>query len=152
MDRLVITSPVGPLGIIGENGLLTGITFDETRETTSEAAYLCLAAEEIVSYFAGERRRFDIPFALSGPPFFVKCLRMLEKVPYGKLISYGELAYLAGSPRAARAAGNAVHQNPLPIIIPCHRVVAAGGGIGGFGGGLDKKRILLRTEGITAYE
>lgn len=152
MERLVIASPVGKLGLIGENGFLTGITFDETRETTSEEAYLRRAAEELSEYFEGKRREFDIPYVLSGSPFYKKCLEALIKVPYGSLISYGELAALAGSPRAARAVGNAVHNNPLPILIPCHRVIAGDGSIGGFGGGLDKKRTLLRIEGVKIYE
>ena len=152
MERLVIPSPVGRLGLAGQNGLLTGIVFDETRETTSEAAYLYKAAEELNEYFEGKRQSFDIPCLLSGPPFFMKCLKALITVPYGTLISYGELAGLAGSPRAARAVGNAVHNNPLPILIPCHRVIAGDGSIGGFGGGLDKKRILLAIEGVRRYE
>jgi methylated-DNA-[protein]-cysteine S-methyltransferase len=105
---------------------------------------------ELKEYAAGKRTRFDIALDLDPLPAFTrKVLRTLLEVGHGKLLSYGELAARAGSPRAARAVGGAVGRNPIPVIIPCHRVVASNG-IGGFGLGLECKRALLAIEGVTA--
>jgi methylated-DNA-[protein]-cysteine S-methyltransferase len=100
------------------------------------------------SYFSGDLTEFDLDLNIKAGGFQKTALQELAKVPHGKTISYGELAVLAGSPRAARAAGTACARNPIPIVIPCHRVLASGGGIGGFGGRIDIKRFLLRLEGV----
>ena len=98
-------------------------------------------------YLAGRRRRFTVPVDLSGVPAFQRrVLQALRRVPYGRTITYGQLAARAGRPRAARAVGQAMAHNPVPLIVPCHRVVASGGGLGGFGGGLALKRRLLALE------
>ncbi len=102
----------------------------------------------IESYFAGRKQKFDFKFELVAEGFRRKVLMALSKVPYGTAVSYGELAALAGSPRASRAAGSACATNPLPLVIPCHRVIAAGGRIGGYGGGLEHKKFLLRLEDV----
>ncbi len=104
-------------------------------------------ALQLQDYFAGRRRHFEIPLNLQGTPFQLKVWDALARVPFGQLITYGELARHVGTPDGARAVGGAVGANPLPIIIPCHRVVASGGGLGGFGAGLDWKRRLLAVEG-----
>jgi methylated-DNA-[protein]-cysteine S-methyltransferase len=103
---------------------------------------------ELDEYFAGERKRFDIGVdrALLGP-FAKKVLGRTARIPYGKVSTYSEVAAAAGSPRASRAAGNALARNPIPIVIPCHRVLRAGGGLGGYAGGLDRKTRLLELEG-----
>ncbi len=103
---------------------------------------------ELDEYFAGRRRSFSLKldWRLIGP-FATRVLTRTSQIPYGSSSSYGEIAAEAGSPRAARAAGNALGGNPIPIIIPCHRVLHAGGGLGGYGGGLDRKRFLLQLEG-----
>lgn len=103
---------------------------------------------ELDEYFAGRRTRFELPldWALIGP-FARRVLARTVAIPYGSHSSYGELASEAGSPRGARAAGNALGSNPIPIVIPCHRVLHAGGGLGGYGGGLERKRWLLELEG-----
>jgi len=107
------------------------------------------AEREIREYCAGRRRRFTVTIDLSGvPPFHRKVLAAARRIPCGRTVTYGELARRAGSPRAARAAGQAMAHNPVPLIVPCHRVVAAGGGLGGFGGGLALKRRLLALEGV----
>lgn len=107
------------------------------------------AEREIREYLAGRRRRFTVPADLSAAtPFHRKVLAALARVPYGRTVTYGQLAARAGRPRAARAVGQAMANNPVPLIFPCHRVVAAGGGLGGFGGGLDLKRRLLALEAI----
>ncbi len=99
-------------------------------------------------YFAGDLMRFDLKLDIVAGGFRRLALEKLARVPYGSTISYGELAARAGSPRAARAAGSACARNPIAIVIPCHRVIAADGGIGGFGGRTDIKRFLLRLEGV----
>jgi methylated-DNA-[protein]-cysteine S-methyltransferase len=108
------------------------------------------ALRQVGEYLAGARRAFDlrIDWALPHTPFQRRVWQALCGVPYGTAVSYGELAALAGRPGAARAVGNAMNQNPIALVIPCHRVIAAGGRIGGYGGGLDIKRALLALEGI----
>jgi methylated-DNA-[protein]-cysteine S-methyltransferase len=103
---------------------------------------------ELDEYFDGERRRFDLKVdrALLGP-FARKVLGRTARIPYGKVSTYSEVAAAAGSPRASRAAGNALARNPIPIVIPCHRVLRTGGGMGGYAGGLDRKARLLALEG-----
>lgn len=103
---------------------------------------------ELDEYFAGRRRTFEIPldWSLIGP-FGRRVLHATAEIPYGGYLSYAEVASEAGSPRGSRAAGNALGANPIPIVIPCHRVLRTGGAIGGYGGGLDRKRYLLELEG-----
>ena len=106
------------------------------------------ARRELEGYFAGTLRRFDLPIDWSlVHGFAVGVLKATARVPFGHVATYGEMAASAGSPRAARAAGNALHINPIPIVVPCHRIVPASGGIGGYGGGEDRKRFLLDLEG-----
>jgi methylated-DNA-[protein]-cysteine S-methyltransferase len=104
---------------------------------------------ELDEYFAGRRRTFEIPldWSLIGP-FGRRVLHTTAEIPYGGYLSYAEVASEAGSPRGSRAAGNALGANPIPIVIPCHRVLRTGGAIGGYGGGLDRKRYLLELEGV----
>jgi len=103
---------------------------------------------ELEEYFSGTRRAFSLKldWRLIGP-FATRVLTRTYEIPYGRFSSYGEIAAEAGSPRGARAAGNALGANPIPIVIPCHRVLHAGGGLGGYGGGLERKRFLLELEG-----
>ena len=107
------------------------------------------ARRQLDAYLAGERRAFDLPLdwtLIRG--FAVGILRATAPVPYGSTSTYRDVAAAAGSPRAARAAGNALGSNPIPIIVPCHRILHASGGLGGYAGGLDRKRTLLRLEGV----
>jgi methylated-DNA-[protein]-cysteine S-methyltransferase len=103
---------------------------------------------ELDEYFSGRRRRFELPldWALVGS-FGRRVLRVTADIPYGGVLSYAEVAADAGSPRASRAAGNALGANPIPIVIPCHRVLRSGGALGGYGGGVERKRWLLELEG-----
>jgi methylated-DNA-[protein]-cysteine S-methyltransferase len=105
---------------------------------------------ELDEYFAGRRREFalDLDWSLIGP-FGRRVLRATVEIPYGGHLSYSEVAAEAGSPRGSRAAGNALGSNPIPIVIPCHRVLRTGGALGGYGGGLDRKRWLLELEGAS---
>jgi methylated-DNA-[protein]-cysteine S-methyltransferase len=105
---------------------------------------------ELDEYFAGRRHDFDVPldWALTSG-FTRRLLRATARIPFGETSTYGAVAAAAGSPRGARAAGNALGSNPIPIVVPCHRVLHAGGGIGGYTGGLERKRVLLDVEGIS---
>jgi len=108
-------------------------------------------AKELSDYFAGKLKRFTIPLDISGAtPFGQRVLRECFAIPYGTYVSYGDLAKMAGSPKAARAVGRVMATNPIPIVIPCHRVVGSDGGLHGYGGGLDMKQALLVLEGIAA--
>jgi len=105
-----------------------------------------LAAWELAEYFVGHRRRFTIPLDLRGTPFQRKVWKALLAIPYGRTRSYSQIARQIGRPKAYRAVGQANHRNPVAIVVPCHRVVAADGGLGGYGGGLDRKQFLLDLE------
>lgn len=104
---------------------------------------------ELDEYFAGRRRGFDIPIDLSHvrAPFGRRLLEACARIPFGETSSYREMATAAGSPKAVRAAGNALGANPIPIVVPCHRVLRTGGGLGGYTGGLERKQLLLELEG-----
>lgn len=153
----VIESPVGPLRITVEEGCVTGLEFAEFHTPDAKRAGagdigdrdLCVleqAASELERYFTGELREFAVPVKLSGTPFQDRVWNAMRRIGYGETVTYQELARAAGSPRAARAVGNACAANPVAIVVPCHRVVA-GSGLGGFGGGIDAKVWLLSLEG-----
>jgi O-6-methylguanine DNA methyltransferase len=116
--------------------------------TTDLPEPLVKATAQLEEYFAGRRQEFDIPLELEGTDFQCSVWRNLANIPYGETVSYGELAMMVGRPNAYRAVGQANGANPLPIVLPCHRVLASGGGIGGYGGGLPMKRQLLALEGV----
>jgi len=152
-----IDSPVGKLTLTLEDGELTGLHMHEQRHfpalapTQASADTAAAAAapfvEQLQAYFAGEREDFDMPLGLHGTPFQRRVWAALQEIPYGETISYGELARWVGSPGASRAVGSANGRNPVAIVVPCHRVIAADGGLGGYGGGLDRKTWLLEHEG-----
>jgi methylated-DNA-[protein]-cysteine S-methyltransferase len=106
------------------------------------------AVGQLKEYFAGKRTEFDLPLELAGTDFQREVWLALGEIPYGKTISYAELASMVGRPAAFRAVGQANGSNPIPIVLPCHRVIASGGKLGGYGGGLDMKRQLLSLEGL----
>lgn len=153
----VVDSPVGVLGLVAtERGLRAvlwqgGATSVELPDDMIEDAnhpVLQRAARQIEEYFVGKRIAFDLPLDLRGTPFQIAVWRSLDDIPYGNTISYGQQATLVGRPRAVRAVGQANGRNPVPIVLPCHRVVGANGSLTGFGGGLDLKSDLLRREGV----
>ncbi len=104
---------------------------------------------ELDEYFEGRRRDFDLPLDLRVAPFHEAVLHELARVPYGQVDTYGHLAALVGRPKAARAVGTVMNRNPIPIVLPCHRIVGANGSLTGYAGGLDIKRQLLELEGAT---
>lgn len=147
--RKTIQSPLGSLTLVEEDGALVQLSFDGYTVLESEevdSPLLREAERQLASYFAGQLQVFSLPLCTKGTPFQEKVWCALQIIPYGETRTYGELAAMIGQPTAARAVGGANHRNPLAIIIPCHRVVAAHGGLGGYGGGLDKKQWLLALE------
>lgn len=149
---IVAVTPRGVVRIAYEGELEEGV-LRELAERVSPRVLRApertdTARRELEGYFAGSVRRFDLPVDWSlVHGFAVGVLQATARVPFGHVATYGEMAASAGSPRAARAAGNALHINPIPIVVPCHRIVPASGGIGGYGGGEDRKRFLLDLEG-----
>lgn len=142
--------PLGTLGFIDENDALTHILFPNSvipdGAVIRETPLIRQAFAEISEYLSGDRETFDLPLAPKGTPFQEKVWQALQTIPYGQTISYQELARRVGKPTAARAVGMANHHNPLPIVIPCHRVVGKNGSLTGYAGGLDLKRYLLALE------
>ena len=148
-----LDTPIGQLLLAGEDGALSMISFpqgsmrrDPEPEWTYDEEPLADARRQLQEYFAGERRRFDLPVRLDGTQFQVSVLEALQKIPYGETVSYSDIAKRIGRPKAVRAVGAANGRNPLPIVVPCHRVIGSGGDLTGFGGGIDTKKALLRLE------
>jgi methylated-DNA-[protein]-cysteine S-methyltransferase len=153
MCYIHMDSPIGPLLIAGDEVGIRHIGFPRggrarraEPEWREDSAGLVQACRQLEAYFAGELTDFDLPLAPVTTPFQGKVLKALCKVPYGSTVSYGELARRVGNPRASRAVGMANGRNPIPIIIPCHRVIGADGSLTGFGGGIAVKRHLLELE------
>jgi methylated-DNA-[protein]-cysteine S-methyltransferase len=148
--RLRYDSPFGPLLVAGDDDALTHLLLPGGVGVLTSSAKVAgpvrRAAGQLDEYFAGRRQQFDLPLAPHGTPFRLRVWEELSAIPYGETISYAELAMGVGKPGAFRAVGQANGANPIAIIVPCHRVIAAGGGLGGYGGGLDLKRSLLDLE------
>ena len=149
MARLRFETPFGPMALEGEAALtrlwLPG-TLPDTVGRGEETPLLRAAREALLAYFAGERRSFDLPLDPAGTDFQRAVWEALRAIPYGQTRTYGEIAAAVGRPKAVRAVGQANHVNPLPIFIPCHRVVGKGGALTGYAGGLDLKGALLALE------
>ena len=145
---IVIDSPIGRLGIEASAAAITRILFHARGPASPvvPAGVVSEAQRQLAEYFHGERRRFDLPLAPEGTPFQQAVWTALQGIPYGQSVSYSELARQIGRPSAVRAVGAANGQNPIPIVIPCHRVIGADGRLVGFGGGLAVKEQLLRLE------
>jgi len=151
-------SPIGVLTLVGSERGLLRLEFGERvpRPGTGWARHadvisraddkLAPHRRELEQYFAGKLRDFTVPLDLRGTEFQLRCWRALLKIPYGETRSYGEQARAIGQPQAFRAVGMANHDNPIAIVVPCHRVINAGGKLGGYGGGLDLKQRLLDLE------
>jgi O-6-methylguanine DNA methyltransferase len=148
-----IDSPIGPLTLMAEDGCLTGLSMHEQRHAPParpgarrDDAWFADIAGQLEAYFDGRRTRFEVPMKLAGTEFQQRVWSQLCAIPYGETISYGELARRVDNPNASRAVGLANGRNPIAVIVPCHRVIASGGGLGGYGGGLDRKTWLLDLE------
>jgi methylated-DNA-[protein]-cysteine S-methyltransferase len=154
----VIPSPVGDLRVALTSRGLTRVSFwEEGWEESLARSYgvrvLRSPADdvrrELDEYFEGRRTTFDLPLDLRAPEFHKQVLTVLARVPYGQTDTYGRLAARVGRPKAARAIGTVMNRNPIPIVLPCHRIVGANGSLTGYGGGLERKRQLLQLEGAT---
>ncbi|MDO4516086.1 MAG: methylated-DNA--[protein]-cysteine S-methyltransferase [Bacillota bacterium] len=151
MEQAVIVTPMGPLTLFARESRLTALVFGDFGSYD----HLPLFGEtqrQLEEYFAGSRQNFDLPLDPGGTDFQRRVWRALMDIPYGTAISYRELARRADCPRGYQAVGQANGRNPLPILIPCHRVIGADGTLGGYSGGLDRKRFLLDLEGIAYRE
>ena len=154
--HLTTDSPVGPLRLVSDGEQLTGVFFAEHRhapddlgaevDETQAPPVLRETVRQLREYFAGERTDFDLPTGAPGTDFQQRVWARLRDIPYGRTWSYGELARALGRPGAARAVGLANGRNPLSIVVPCHRVVGADGAITGYGGGVERKQLLLDLE------
>ncbi|WGX98651.1 methylated-DNA--[protein]-cysteine S-methyltransferase [Nocardioides sp. L-11A] len=151
----VIESPIGPLRIVEQGGAITAIEFSPFRDGTGrplgdrvdDAAVLVAAADQLAEYFAGDRTEFDLPLAPVGSQWQRSVWAQLLAIEYGETASYGQIALRLGKTNAAsRAVGLANGANPIPIVIPCHRVIGANGTLTGYAGGLDRKQLLLDLE------
>lgn len=147
------SSPVGEVFLTARDGALTSLHLFGRREDrpipddwVEGASVLDLARSQLDAYFEGEARGFNLPIQLDGTPFQRRVWGELCKIPYSRTISYAELARRVGNPAASRAVGGANGRNPISLIVPCHRVIAADGTLGGYGGGLDRKLWLLQFE------
>jgi methylated-DNA-[protein]-cysteine S-methyltransferase len=154
-----LETPIGELLLAGNADGLSLIGFPKgsmRREPEPDWIFnekpLGEARRQLREYFAGKRRAFDLPLNLSGTEFQVSVLRALLEIPYGETVSYGEIAKRIGRPRAVRAVGAANGRNPLPVVVPCHRVIGSTGDLTGFGGGLDTKEALLRLEAENTHD
>jgi len=152
-QHTVIDSPYGPLTLVAEDGVLCGLYMTDQRHRPSEESFgdpddgpFQEAEEQLKAYFSGELKEFTLELRLHGTPFQTAVWRELRRIPLGETRTYGELAEALGNPKASRAVGLANGKNPIGIIVPCHRVVGADGGLTGYGGGLERKRRLLDFE------
>jgi methylated-DNA-[protein]-cysteine S-methyltransferase len=149
-----VASPIGELLLVGDGELLRGLHLQEGRRPArigdawkrAEEPF-ARARDQLGEYFAGERVEFEVPAAGGGTPFQRRVWAALSEIPYGKTVSYGELARRIGRPAASRAVGMANGRNPISIVVPCHRVIGSDGGLTGYAGGVERKRFLLDLEG-----
>ena len=148
-----LNSPIGDLLLAGDDDALSLIGFpqgkmrhDPEPDWIFNEKPFAAVRQQLEEYFTGERKDFDLPLHLSGTDFQVQVLQELQRIPYGETTSYGDIAKRIGRPKAMRAVGAANGRNPIPIIVPCHRVIGSSGDLTGFGGGLDTKEALLRLE------
>ncbi|MFJ5933281.1 methylated-DNA--[protein]-cysteine S-methyltransferase [Streptomyces sp. NPDC003444] len=153
VQHTVVDSPYEPLTLVAVDGVLSRVHMTGQRHRPPEETFgdpdprpFGEAVRQLDAYFAGDLTAFDLPLHLVGTPFQLRVWERLSLIPYGETRTYGELAEELGNPGASRAVGLANGKNPVSIIVPCHRVVGAGGGLTGYGGGLDRKQRLLAFE------
>ena len=146
MSACTIPTPIGSLTICEEDGAICAIDFTGAALSPPATPLLAEAARQLIAYFDGTLTEFDLPIHLEGTTFRMLCWQVLQTIPYGETISYGEQAKRIGNPKAVRAVGGANHHNPISIVVPCHRVIGADGTLTGYGGGIDRKAWLLMHE------
>ena len=157
-NTLVMSSPVGKLTLVASKNGLVAIDLRNnakqvvTAKDASAQSILLKTKKQLEQYFAGKRTSFDVALDLVGTEFQVKAWRALCRIPFGKTITYGQQASNIKNPKAFRAVGSANGKNPIPIIVPCHRVVASDGSLGGYSLGLKMKKQLLALEGVSEAE
>jgi methylated-DNA-[protein]-cysteine S-methyltransferase len=149
-------SPIGQLLLVGADGVLEELHFanspdqekiiDDRRHYQHDQAGFAKVIQQLSEYFSGRRQDFDLTLSPKGTAFQQSIWQELRKIPFGRTASYGEIARRVGNPKASRAVGMANSKNPIPIIVPCHRVIGKDGSLTGFGGGLEVKKQLLRLE------
>lgn len=144
----LIHTPIGKMIAAADENAITSLDFTNESELiqNSDTPLLLQLDEELHEYFAGKRKVFTLPLSVQGTPFQKQVWETLLTIPYGATISYAQEAKLFGNPKAVRAVASANGRNPIAILIPCHRVIASGGGLGGYSGGIDKKELLLELE------
>lgn len=149
----VVESPLGPLTLVATDGVLSGLYMVDQRYRPPESEFgdadaspFGAVVEQLAEFFDGERPQFDVELALSGTEFQLRVWRQLRQIPCGDTVTYGDVARRLGDARLARAVGSANGRNPVGIIVPCHRVVAADRSVTGYGGGLERKYWLLYWE------
>ncbi|WMM89817.1 methylated-DNA--[protein]-cysteine S-methyltransferase [Heyndrickxia coagulans] len=151
MAFIWLESPIGPLTVRANERGITAVSFGKTDEEgmpEPRHPLLLRAASELEAYFAKKRTRFDVPVSVSGTPFQMAVWKALKQIPYGETCSYQDIAEAVGNPKAVRAVGQANRKNPVPILIPCHRVIGKDKSLTGYAGSrIDQKAFLLRLEG-----
>ena len=152
MPAFTMQSPIGLLTIQETDGAITALRFGGETVSPPPTPLLQRAAQQLTEYFAARRRRFDLPLRPQGTAFQQAAWSALCDIPYGQTRTYAQQAAAIGNPKACRAVGMANHCNPLPLFIPCHRVIGAGGKLTGYAGGLAVKRFLLELEQASASE
>ncbi len=153
LQYTLVDSPIGELLLLGDGQTLHGLYMQDAPRPKriapewdrSDAPFVGVSAQ-LGEYFAGRRTAFELQLTMRGSPFELRVWRALQDIPYGATLSYGELAHCIGQPSAARAVGLANGRNPISVIVPCHRVIGANGTLTGYGGGLERKRLLLELE------
>jgi methylated-DNA-[protein]-cysteine S-methyltransferase len=147
-------TPLGQVLVLTSGGELVGLHFAGHARTPGVLGHtrgtcepMIMVRDQLEEYFSGDRTRFALPLRLDGTPFQIAVWAALLEIPYGRTSTYGEIAALIGRPRGARAVGAANGQNPISIVVPCHRLIGADGALTGYGWGLDRKRRLLELEG-----
>lgn len=152
MPAFTMQSPIGLLTIEETDGAITALRFGGETVSPPPTPLLQRAAQQLTEYFDARRRRFDLPLRPQGTAFQQAAWSALCDIPYGQTRTYAQQAAAIGNPKACRAVGMANHCNPLPLFIPCHRVIGAGGKLTGYAGGLAVKRFLLELEQASASE
>lgn len=152
MNYQYLDSPVGRLRLVSNGDSLTAIEWENLQGAAPEGEEhsdpaLAACANQLQEYFAGQRQDFDLPLSAQGTEFQKNVWTALRAIPYGELRSYRDIAESLENPKAVRAVGAANGRNPLPIVVPCHRVIGSDGSLTGFAGGLEAKKVLLRLEG-----